>query len=231
MKQLERRLIKLEAPIANVSELDDLLDEEFEFMTRSELGEFVSALRESAENLTIQQLQALPVVSDMIRRSATRREQYPCLWQIQMSWGYDIEIPKPWSAQRDIEVFRTEIATNWEKRGLALVMDALAIKELLIIEHLRPYTRHAWEHRNCPSSWSRVRGVAALPEIERAVAKVWLDSRATNLPECRKMEEIRWERIDRPLTLADLKLDPATFPHAGTQSSAPLRNIFPTAQT
>jgi hypothetical protein len=209
VKQLERRLIKLEAPTSNRSEVNDFLDQVFEFLTSSELREFAPVEHEVGETLTIQQLQAHPVASEIMLRSATRRERYPDLWQIQMSWRHDIVVPRPWSAEREIEVFRTDIALNWEKRGLALGLGGLTPEELPVLEHLRPQLQmDAWRSRNLPATWSYVQRIAALPEIERAAAKIWFDSRATNLLECHQMEDIRWEPVERPLTLADLKLDP-----------------------
>ena len=213
MKQLERRLLKLEAPATRAAEIDREFDMFYNFVTDHELEELISIERELGGVYTLQQFEAHPLAGEIVMRSATRRQRYPFLWQIQMWWRDNIAVPRPWSAELEIEVFRSEIALNWEKRGFALGLDGLSPDELRLSEHFRPLPHlDAWITRKLPATWSCIRHFATLPRIQQAVAKIWFDSRATNLHECAQMEELRWEPVERPLTLADLKLDPATFP-------------------
>src|SRR5262249_30073828 len=74
---------------------------------------------------------------EIVLRSATRRGRYPLLWLPLGEWRRDPIITEPWSADREIEALRKEVVMNWERRGLALRLDALTPWELGIMDRLQ----------------------------------------------------------------------------------------------
>jgi hypothetical protein len=141
MKQLERRLIKLEAWAAasanaeSKSKVKSFFDRFYHFLTDPEKKKFVRLLGELGKNLTLEQLQAHP--SEIILRSTTRRERYPLLWRSLNKDRSHAVVAEPWSAEAEIKALRSQVAINWEGRGLVLVLDTLSIDDLTIIDHLR----------------------------------------------------------------------------------------------
>ena len=205
MKQLERRLVKLEAWAAasakakSNNELVRCFDRFYHFLTDLEQNEFMRLLEELGENLTLEQLQAHP--SEIILRSTTRRERYPLLWRSLNKDRSLAVVAEPWDAEAEIKALRSGVAISWELRGLALVLDTLTIDDLTIIDHLRS-----------ASYWRPIVYIATPAEIELVLAKVQLDARAATNERDKSGFPIAWEEVHRPLTWADLKLNPATFP-------------------
>jgi hypothetical protein len=173
----------------------------------------VRLLGELGENLTLEQLQAHP--SEIILRSTTRRERYPLLWRSLHKNRSHAVVAEPWSAESEIKALRSGVAISWEGRGVALVLDTLSIDDLTIIDHLRVASLN-W----CPLAY-----IATPAEIELVLAKVQLDARAATNERDKFGFPVAWEEIHRPLSWADLNLNPATFPWDVRRQLEPYCNL------
>jgi hypothetical protein len=205
VRQLERRVAKLEKANPSTDDPGDEIDRMCEFLSQHEMKELAGTI----ETLIALKKQAVPqeqvalewesykaLLKKFADRSATRRERYPILYRAIGKYGNQL-IPEPWSEEREIEAFRDQVARNWEQRGLALVLDTLTPTELGIIDRLRGrYSRDL-------ASFDRVSDLVTSPD-EIAIEKVWFYARV-------ERGTGRWVDMGRPLTWADLKLDPANF--------------------
>jgi hypothetical protein len=148
---------------------------------------------------TLEELQAHPAFIEIMLRSTTRSERYRILWCFGENRSHPV-VAEPWSAEAEIEALRSEVAISWERRGLALVLDALTPDDLTIISRL------------LFPDWFHIVRFATLAEIEQVLAKVQLDARAATTERNESGFPVEWEELRRPLTWADVNLDPATFP-------------------
>ena len=192
MKQLERRLIKLEAhteiktKVRSRAEIESLV----QFLAGSEAARLAEILHELGGNH--------PAASEIVQRSATRREHYPRIWlPLCGAWRPDPIIAEPWSAEAEIEGLRNEVARDWERRGLALVLDALTPAELGIVKRLQDSGYHTL------GTWGRVQYLVKSPD-EIDIAKVWLYARVDERDQ--HGYPATWQDVGRPLTWADLEL-------------------------
>jgi hypothetical protein len=198
MKQLERRIIKLEAPTEakikahSRAEIETLV----QFLTSAEAAKLGKIWGELGRDH--------PAAKEIVQRSATRREHYPRIWlPLCGAWRRDPIIAEPWSEAAEIEALRNEVARQWERRGLALVLDALTPAELGIVKRLQDSGYHTL------GTWGRVQYLVKSPD-EIEIAKVWLYARVDERD--KHGYPATWQDVGRPLTWADLELDPATFP-------------------
>jgi hypothetical protein len=218
VKQLERRLINLETHArASVTEMeDDEIERVFQFLTFPEMGELARIWGELGVGH--------PTAREITLRSTTRRERYPLLWEgVHRNRSGHPAIPDPWSIEAEIEALRNDVAINWEPRGLALDLDTLTPDDLTILDHLQPKWTMGLAY------WHFVKRIATPSEIEAVLAKVFLVARSNGRDEYglpMTSNEMTWEDVLRPLTWADLKLDPATFPWAEHREWERLRSSW-----
>jgi hypothetical protein len=145
-----------------------------------------------------------PAAKEIVQRSITRRERYPNIWlPLCGAWRRDPIIREPWSEAAEIEALRNEVARDWERRGLALILDELTPAELGIVKRLQDSGYHTL------GTWGRVQYLVKSPD-EIEIAKVWLYARVDERDQ--HGYPATWQDVGRPLTWADLELDPASFP-------------------
>jgi len=177
MKQLERRIAKLEAQTAGLRTRTELaeLERVLEFISSAEIGTLVEIGEENdGFSDKLDQFKA---------RAAIRRQDYPRLWSMPRIWssGWSPAVEEPWLVEREMDAFRSEIGKHWEWIGFCFLLDKLDHRELEIMDSLRDFGP---PHYNClrfRGSWRRVRNIATVPEIEQTVSKVWFDSRVINV--------------------------------------------------
>ena len=208
MKQLERRVAKIEAQTAGLRAQTEPAEFKrvIEFISNGELHALVEIGHEGDEYLERW--------DEFKARAAIRRQQYPRLWSIAyMDWGTDWSPPvaEPWSVESDIDAFRNEISKHWEWIGFCFLLDKLGLRDLEIMDYLRDFGKPIYNVLRFRGSWRRVRNIATLPEIEETISKVWFDSRVINADQKVGFDKFEFGRVNRQLTLADLKLDPADF--------------------
>jgi len=203
IKQLKRRVSKLEAQAAASAQAEMRVDirKLFEFLTSSEIEEFVRLL-ESGDHPDH------PASREIMLRSSTRREQYPLLWEgLHRHRSGHPRIPKLWSVEAEIQALRDDVVLMWERRGLALDLDALTTDDLTILDHLQPKWGAGLAY------WDFVWRIAKPTEIDAVLAKVLLVARAIDPYNADfNWKTTAWENVGRPLNWHDLRLDPATFP-------------------
>jgi hypothetical protein len=207
MKQLQRRLSKLEALVAASAKaemkskiesfLQDFDERIGDFLTKAETDLFYDLLEEVK---SLEQLQAHPAFTEITLRSTTRRNRYRRLWRSSDKNRSHVVVAEPWSAEAEIEALRSEIAMRWERMGLALVLDELTLDDLTIFDRL------------VPARWFSIVRFAKPDELETVLARVQLDGRAASNERNEAGFPLKWEELHRPLTLADLNLDPETYP-------------------
>jgi hypothetical protein len=198
VKQLERRVTKLECATVTSTNTED--DREIavlvEFLSSPEVTELIHLLSEPGNEAAAEEIK---------QRSAIRREQYPVAW-----WAWPVGrshpvIAEPWTPEREIEALRNEIAINWERCGLSLILDSLTPMELGLVDRLRAPGAVAMR-----GTWGRVQHLIATPD-DIPIGKVFFYARAASKEIDAFGNPLTWEDVSRPLTWADLKLDPAAF--------------------
>jgi hypothetical protein len=208
VRQLERRLIKLEAraAVSSTNELESESKNIIKFLSSSELSQLICICGTLRPDLTLEQLRSDPAASQIILRSITRRELYPLLW-LDSDLCHKDSIADPWSSSAEIETLRAEVAMNWLRKGLRLGLGELTPDDLTIVDRLRANPSDAI------GTWVQVLYLATPNEIEPLLAHVQLDARSASWRQFNDFaESAAWDNVCRPLTWADLDLNPATFP-------------------
>lgn len=98
---------------------------------------------------------------------------------------------------------------NWIRKGLRLRLENLTPDDLTVIQRLRA------KPLGEIGTWERVLYLATPNEIEPLLAQVQLDARTASWRKFNDFAEsgsAAWDNVCRPMTWADLDLNPATFP-------------------
>jgi hypothetical protein len=204
LTRLESRIAKLEAIATSSKEARISLEIQnlFDFLTDAEMDELILIASNVGKEFGLEQMRAHPAGGQLMVRSDTRRGAYAMLWR--RSKMRDQHRNDLWSAETEIELLRNEVAADWERKGLRLVLGHLTPDDLTIMSSLQD------TGFGTKGSWTNVVYLAKPSEIEPLLDRAQLVACATAFDKC--CFPVAWKDVGRPLIWADFGLVPETYP-------------------